>query len=153
MRAALFLAIALPGAACMAPSPAPTPTPAPATRTTPARREPADRVVAAGEPFELALGQTAEIRGLGERIRFVSVEEDSRCPEGVQCIVAGKARILLEVSGGGEPATVELGTAGGTADAVQDGQTIRLLELMPHPSSKRSIQPADYRARLVVGNL
>lgn len=99
------------------------------------------------------MGETAQIRGTDERLRFVSVEEDSRCPEGVQCIVAGKARILLEVSGGGErPATVELSTAG-ESDAERDGKTIRLLDLTPHPSTKRSIQPADYRARLVIGNL
>jgi hypothetical protein len=120
----------------------------------PARRETADRVVAPGEPFELAPGQTAEVRGTGLTVRFSSVEEDSRCPEGAQCIVAGKARILLDVSGGGErPAAVELSTSERSADAVRDGQTIRLLELTPHPSTKRSIQPADYRARLVVGNL
>ncbi len=126
----------------------------PAPRVTEARREPADRVVAAGEPFELALGQTAEIRGTGLTVRFASVQEDSRCPEGAQCIVAGKARILLNVSGGGEPpADVELSTARGSEDAARANQAIQLLELTPHPSLKRSTQPADYRARLVVGNL
>lgn len=149
------------------PAPEPTPrearpaqppraaTPAPTPRSTPARPAPVDRVVVApGEPFELALGQTSEVQGTDLSIRFASVAEDSRCPEGAQCIVAGKARILLNVSGGGEgPAVVELATAPEAADAVRDGQTIRLLELTPHPSMKRSIRPADYRARLVVGNL
>ena len=153
MRGARFLAIVFPVAACMAPTTTPSPTPAPAARTTPAR-EPVDRVVAPGEPFELGPGQTAEIRGTDERIRFAAVEEDSRCPTGAQCIVAGKARIRLEVSRGGErPAVVELGTAERSADAERDGHTIRLLELTPHPSTKRSIQPADYRARLVVVSL
>ena len=69
VRAARFLAIVFPVAACMAP--APTSTPEPAPRTTPARRETADRVVAPGEPFELAIGETAEIRGTDERIRFL----------------------------------------------------------------------------------
>lgn len=87
-------------------------------------------------------------------VRFASVLEDSRCPEGAQCIVAGKARILLSVSeGGGPPADVELSTATGSAEAARRNQTIQLLDLTPHPSLKRSNQPADYRARLVVGNL
>ncbi len=51
----------------------------------------------AGEPFRLALGATAE-RG-GHAVRFVEVVEDSRCPEGAQCIAAGRARIRVEVDG------------------------------------------------------
>ncbi len=150
MRAARFLAILFPVAACMAPNPT---APAPTLRPTPALREPGDRVVAPGEPFELAIGQTVRIQGTDERIRFASVEEDSRCPEGAQCASAGRARIFLNVSGGGErPAVAQLDTARGSTDAVRGGKTIRLLALTPHPSTKRRIQPADYRARLVVGN-
>jgi hypothetical protein len=134
------------------PTPALKPTPEPAPRPTPASQEPVERVAAPGEPFELAIGPTARIRGMDMRIRFASVEEDSRCPEGAQCIVAGKARILLDVSGGGGSAMVELGTDPRSTDAVYGGRTIRLLELTPHPSTKRRTETSDYRARLIVGS-
>ena len=134
-----------------APKPTPTPTPAPGPEAAP--REPAGRVVAPREPFELSLGEAAGIRGTDLQVRFVSVEEDSRCPEGEQCIVAGKARIHLTVSERGErPAVVELSTAPGAGEAIQGKLAFELLGLTPHPSTKRSIQPADYRARLVVAS-
>jgi hypothetical protein len=44
-------------------------------------------------------------------LKFVVILEDSRCPEGVQCIWAGNARIELAVTRAGEDTTsLELNT-------------------------------------------
>ena len=51
----------------------------------------------AGEPFRLALGDTADRDG--HSVRFAEVVEDSRCPEGVQCVSAGRAQIRVEIDG------------------------------------------------------
>ena len=51
----------------------------------------------ADAPFRLALGD--EVERDGHAIRFVEIVEDSRCPEGSQCITEGRARIRLTVDG------------------------------------------------------
>jgi len=46
--------------------------------------------------IKVALGETVHIDDL--QIRFVEVLEDSRCPKYTECVWAGRARILIEVS-------------------------------------------------------
>ena len=131
----------------------------PAPPATPRRRRiVANPGTASSPPASPSSSPSVRPPGSGERacrIRFASVEEDSRCPEGAQCIVAREgpdpperlgrrrtARRRRARARGGDPRTPRVGD-----------QTIRLLDLTPYPSTKRRIEPADYRARLVVGNL
>ena len=51
-----------------------------------------------GEKFSLAIGQVASITGENLKIRFKEVIGDSRCPQGVQCIWAGEASSLMEIT-------------------------------------------------------
>lgn len=41
--------------------------------------------------FELRVGEGVTITGTGLRLRLDSVRNDSRCPQGVQCVWAGNA--------------------------------------------------------------
>ena len=59
---------------------------------------------AAGDSLRLAVGEGAEREG--ERIEFVGVVEDSRCPPGAQCVWAGRVRVRLAV--GGAPVVLTL---------------------------------------------
>jgi len=75
-----------------------------ATAQAPSAAPPSDppetgRVAAidAGEPFRLALGATH--REGDHTVTFVEVVEDSRCPEGTDCVWAGRAQIRVEVDG------------------------------------------------------
>jgi hypothetical protein len=45
--------------------------------------------------IKVANGKTIQLKG--HSIKFVEVLEDSRCPEYVNCIWAGRARILVEI--------------------------------------------------------
>ena len=47
------------------------------------------------QEFDLKLGQSAVAGDERLKINFVSVVEDSRCPEGATCIWAGNAKIAL----------------------------------------------------------
>ena len=94
-RALLLAAAALPlsAAGCATAQPPATPEPVEETAPSGARVARPD----AGEPFRLALGATADRDG--HAIRFVEVVEESRCPQNVNCIQAGRAVLRIEVDG------------------------------------------------------
>src|SRR6185369_440519 len=64
-----------------------------------------------GQEFNLKIGQKARIKGEGLAISFGSVAEDSRCPEGVDCIWAGNGKIIVKLSKpNGDSTSIELNT-------------------------------------------
>ena len=64
-------------------------------------------------------------------VKFVSVVEDSRCPQDVQCVQAGNARIKVEISNGTTKEIFEMNTTLGPKGASFSGFAIYLDELMP----------------------
>ena len=85
----------------------------------------------AGVPFRLALGETAALDG--HTIRFAEVVEDSRCPEGAQCVWAGRARIAVTVDG--QAIALDVPHAGdGGASAEAGGLDVAAQALEPAPS-------------------
>lgn len=105
-----------------------------------------------GEPFVLAPGAIAWLEQPQLLVGFVGVSAESRCPEDVQCIVAGDAALELWVRRPpSERVYFELHTdpsLGDSADA--ERYRVRLLDLAPRPRTDREIAPDDYRATLVV---
>ena len=63
-----------------------------------------------GEEFDLVFGDAIQIPTANiVYVRFMDVLEDSRCPRTVQCIWAGRARVLVEVKEGDkEPLQTEM---------------------------------------------
>jgi hypothetical protein len=105
-----------------------------------------------GEPFRLAPGAIAWLEDDQLLVAFVGVVAESRCPEDVQCIVAGDAALELWVR---RPPAERLGFTLHTDPALGDafgyaGHTIRLLQLAPRPRVDHPVLPADYRATLLV---
>ena len=48
--------------------------------------------------LQVGIGQETEFSGKSvTKVKFAEVLEDSRCPEGVDCLWAGNARIALEL--------------------------------------------------------
>jgi hypothetical protein len=94
----------------------------------------------------LHLGQTATIGK--QKVTFVSVDEDSRCPEKAQCIVAGRALITLSVtSGDGKSNNVQLSSnlrAPGAQQPSDDRFQLKSLE--PHPIEGHELDPKSYVA-------
>lgn len=78
------------------------------------------------------------------RISLRGVPEDSRCPTGVQCVWAGRARVRLRVDSANYQRSIDLRTD--SASAVVFGHTITLDSLVPYPKSGQTIAPKDYRA-------
>jgi len=102
------------------------------------------RVVKAEESFELSSGESVRIDETV--IRFVGVEGDSRCPEGVQCIWEGSATLRFALGGTDETFTVE--TSRGTQTAVAGKYHLAAESLSPYPKQGQSIAPSSYRATL-----
>lgn len=98
--------------------------------------------------IELKHGGTIEEGDLS--IHFASVSSDSRCPTGVQCVWAGNAEIVLELSGDGNHAAT-LNTNPQFARSYQTSKyVVTLKELKPYPEAGQDIAMNDYIAVLTV---
>ena len=104
-----------------------------------------------GQDFTLAIGGSATIDGTRVTITFEDVLFDNRCPNDVDCILAGDAQIQLAVT---TPARrVVLHTHGDSTYAVvlQTGISqlvIQLGTLLPYPQAGEPIDKRTYRATL-----
>jgi hypothetical protein len=102
-----------------------------------------------GQQFTLALNQTVIISGENLHIKFLNLI-DSRCPTGAQCIWAGEARAVIEVTDGGA-ANLTLVEPGYSANNSQTYNTYRIsFRVLPYPEVNKPIASADYRLLLTV---
>jgi hypothetical protein len=108
-----------------------------------------------GREFKIKVGRQVTLKGDGLRVRFVAVGNDSRCPEGVTCVWAGDAEVMLEVgTGSGGRKRLKLHTNRSPQNTDEDGYRrykVKLLELSPYPRSDRKIAAREYTATLLVG--
>ena len=86
-------------------------------------------------------------------IKFVSLIEDSRCPEGTNCVWAGNAKIKIEVIKGRAKETFEINTNLGPKGATYDGYSIELISLTPVPKENIRINRNGYVATFTVSRL
>jgi len=78
------------------------------------------------------IGETAQVGG--HAIVPEQVLEDSRCPQGTQCVWAGRVRIVAKVDG------VETELTLGEASA-----PVRLVEVYPAKAKDITLYPDEYR--------
>jgi hypothetical protein len=108
-------------------------------------------VIRLGQEFELKINQEAAIEGEGLSVVFESVLEDSRCPEGVDCIWSGNAKIRIRSSKQKHaPAPVELNTDVGPKSSTYLDYEIKLVALKPRPKAEKPVQPNEYKAALII---
>ena len=81
-----------------------------------------------------------------------SVINDSRCPDGAQCIWAGDAKVKFKyVRLNEDPVFFNLNTnVSFTNDSIIDGYKFTLLNLYPYPSLKHHADQNEYKAELVI---
>ena len=101
-----------------------------------------------GRAFEMKIGETISVGEL--RLTFRSVEGDSRCPIDAICVWAGDAEIALKIDQGSQSAVAALHTMLEPKQTVWNGYTISLVSIAPSRSASSSIDPAAYRAQLLV---
>lgn len=80
-------------------------------------------------------------------MRAISLEEDSRCPTGVQCIQAGTVRVKVEIVSaiGTSTSVVVLGKS-----ITTESEIITFTETTPHPVRDASIASNEYRFTFTV---
>ncbi len=104
-----------------------------------------------GQEFDVRVGRWVTVEGERLRVTFDRVAEDSRCPEGVQCVWAGNAKVVLRLSKSRRrSSTMSLNTGTDPKEASYRGYEVRLVKLEPYPKEKRRIRKRDYVATLVV---
>lgn len=86
-------------------------------------------------------------------VKFISLIEDSRCPEGVDCLWAGNAKIKIEISNGRTKETFEINTNLGAKGASFDGYAINLTSLTPAPKANVKLNKNSYQATFAVSRL
>ena len=101
-----------------------------------------------GEAFDMKIGETITVGDL--RLTFRSVEGDSRCPIDAICVWAGDAEIALKIEQGSQAAVAALHTTLEPKKTEWNGYTISLVSVSPSRNSTTTVNPADYRARLLV---
>lgn len=82
-------------------------------------------------------------------IRPVEILEDSRCPQGVRCVWAGRVTARVEIGGRGwsRSETMELGRG----VALEDARALRLSAVSPARLQGQPPEPDDYRLTFTLG--
>ncbi len=110
-----------------------------------------------GDPFQLAINQTAVLTPNNIRIQFLDVSEDSRCPSLVACIYAGQVTVSFRISDSSSVPLImnlTLGPLISESSAREFGSiSIRLLQVEPYPTGDQEIPKSDYRATVLVSKI
>ena len=120
-----------------------------------ARRAGASQAARVGREFRIKAGRAVTLAREGLRLRFVRVTTDSRCPEEVDCVWAGNAEVLVEVSATNRRVskTLKLNTNASPERPAEDKYrtyTVKLVELKPYPRTTRKMRQGEYTATLLV---
>jgi len=103
-----------------------------------------------GEAVRLKIAESGKLAADDLTITFKAVTNDSRCPQGTQCVTAGEADVVLTVKVGekSQDVTVKVGTD--QAKATVEPYAIRILALDPYPVADQTIQDAAREVELRV---
>ncbi len=117
--------------------------------STKACKEKEMKPTAFGEEKTLAVGEVFRLEGeANQGFLFVSVERDSRCPTGVNCIQAGAATIVIEeIAGGPRQVTIAADSRANPSFTIK-GAKIEVLELAPYPTDGIRTPFEDYTLRV-----
>ncbi len=105
-----------------------------------------------GQPFSMRTGQTVRVDRGNLSLTFTGVTNDSRCPKGLDCLVAGEATVVISARlANGESAALTIKVPAGEGAASQfQGYSITIIELEPYPEGGKRIEPADYTVKVLV---
>ena len=106
-----------------------------------------------GQEFSLKAGQQTKFEGTDLLVKFVTVQQDSRCPSNVNCVWAGNAEVAVDLLRDKCTTILTLNTHP-RPSASDEGKVgdlrIKLVKLDPYPRSDQKISPSDYTATFLV---
>lgn len=100
-------------------------------------------------PFYLEVNQTAFIKQYNMSITFISVEQDSRCPEGARCVWEGNYVIKFLISLDGIEKTLEVDSSNYSSTPNFGQYKIQMLSLTPE---RTEVMDEEYKVELLVSN-
>jgi hypothetical protein len=107
--------------------------------------------------FPLRVDQVAIVESDKLKIKFLKVEEDSRCPSGVTCVWSGQVKILVNVVKDerdvGNIYLIIRDREEDLAVKTFDGYSIKLVEVTPYPKGTSKIEISNYIVNLVISRL
>lgn len=102
---------------------------------------------ATSTPHRVEAAINQKVSALGVSVTPIEVLEDSRCPEGVQCIWAGTVRIRATLSSGMGTASQEFKL---NESVTTEAETITLVDVTPKKDKSTTTKPGDYRFVFVI---
>lgn len=121
-------------------TPVPTSTPIPVIPTK-QRIEPK-----LNEEIQIKFGESVTLEKGRLTIKFKSLAEDSRCPQGVVCVWEGNAEVILEVL----KKEIALNTALDPNEKVVGDYNIQLQDVIPYPKAGEKLKSKDYSIKILV---
>ena len=104
------------------------------------------------EQLKLKINEQKTVENRKLTIKFVSVLEDSRCPEGVNCVWSGNAKIKIKLKNADAAwKTFELNTNIEKKEISFEGYVIKIAELTPTPQINPKIDENSYVVAFTVG--
>lgn len=106
------------------------------------------------QTLNILVGNQKKASRSGLTVKFVSLIEDSRCPDDANCVHAGNARVKVIVSKpGSAPVTFEANTNLGAKGDVYAGYAIYLTNLTPIPKANVRLNRNAYTATFSISHL
>jgi hypothetical protein len=103
------------------------------------------------QEFQLKFQEAAKLKAEDIAIRFTSLIQESRCPQEVHCITAGKAEIALQLGKGKEKTEqIQLSTEPPSNEVSYDKYRIKLLDVLPYPKAGEQNDAARYSVQLII---
>ena len=100
---------------------------------------------------ELRVGGETTLPDSKIKIKFLSVDDDSRCPQGVNCVWAGSVGVqLLRSAPRSQEERVKLNTAVEPRVVTYRGHTFEITSVSPPRVEGQTINPQDYAVTLAV---
>ena len=102
--------------------------------------------------IELDLGQTYQVLESDLKLKFFSINSDSRCPTGLVCIWEGNAEVTFNFQNMNEVnSDFILNTNGNFRnDTLINGYRIKLIKVLPYPEYNKEINEEDYTVEIEI---
>jgi len=106
--------------------------------------------------IKISLEETITIKN--HQVTFVKVLEDSRCPKGVTCIWAGRAKVLVEITEEGKESIqkelifgqINQGESNDLTIVTTEEKKVVGITLRPYPSTENSGSEKEYQLMVSV---
>jgi len=107
------------------------------------------------EEFCLSVGQSAFVTEEDLGVKFIEIIEDSRCPQGVTCVWAGRVTCLIDIIEAGSSYKMTLTEPGLTDEYSRERcESYELaFHVTPYPQAGEKIYQETYRLHLIISKL